>query len=135
MTPPMKCTGIPSPAWMDTVESINAAAEIYREKLPALMERTGAAVIGTQIAGVNVCVEDRSTWVVFHWFECPQKIGSVAKVSTLCSSNGQPQHQWDVHMRILRQADISEVREMAKQWGGPTPLKIREGLWYQVLTD
>jgi len=135
MTPAPKCTGAPAPEWMDSIGSIHEAAQVYKEKLPVLMERTGGTVIGTAVGGINVCVEDRSTGIVFHWFQEPQKIGAIAIVPTTCQSTPDAFHEWHVHMRILRRAKISEVRKMAKRWGGPAPLVIREGLWYCVMTD
>jgi hypothetical protein len=136
MTSEVKCSGPPAPEWMATVESIHEAAMQYRVKVPAIIQRTNAAVVGTQLDDLNICVEDRTTGVVFHWFDREQQIGSVAKVPTMCSSGpGRPHHKWTVHMRILRRAKISEVRKMARKWGGTTPLVLREGLWYQILTD
>ena len=135
MTPAPKCTGAPAPDWMASVDSIHEAAQVYKEKLPPLMDRTGGAVVGTAVGGINVCVEDRNTGVVFHWFSKLQKIGSVAQVPTMCAGVSDGDHRWIVYMRILRRAKISEVRKMAKRWGGPTPLVIREGLWYEVHCD
>ncbi len=134
MTSEVKCSGPPAPDWMATVESIHEAAKVPAQKLPAYMDRTGAVVVGTQINGVNVCVEDRSTGVVFHWFSEKQQVGSVAKIPTRCRDNTS-EHVWEVHMRILRRAKISEVRKMARKWGGATPLVLREGLWYAVFCD
>jgi len=73
--------------------------------------------------------------VVYHRCPEPVEIGGILPVPTVCMSNSLNPHQWIMHMRILRRAKISEVRKMARLWGGPTPLVKREGLWYEVHCD
>lgn len=127
-----QCTGPREPAWMATKESIDAVAAVYRQRVPAYMDRTGHCVLGGWLKGVLICVEDRSTGVVFRRFDKKQIPGEIIKTNWECVVNGQPNHTWPSTVRILRRARITKVRAMARHGVG---IKPDLGFWYEVHTD
>lgn len=128
-----KLTGPPAPTWMATQESIDAASQIYREKLPAYMDRSGGhCVLGSFTNGTLVAVEDRSTGVIFRRLGEKQEPGTVIVADWECATNGQPSHVWPHHVKVLRRARFPSVRKMARLGVG---LRPEPGLWYEVHSD
>jgi len=118
---------------METFESIDREAKLYsQQRRDELMARTGGWVTG---AVDGTWIEDRSTGVVLLRTETQHKAGDVTQLFPRIRGEGAGCTPIVIHFRILRAVTIEEVRALAAKYGGATPLPVRAGNWYQVLTD
>lgn len=124
---------IEAPAWMATKESIDRESALYsQERRDALLARTGGLVTG---AKDGTWIDDRSTGVVFLRSDGTHRVGEVIRLECHAASQGGELSKAVIYFRVLRVADIAEVRAMAAKRGGEIPPLVRPGNWYQVLTD
>ncbi len=128
--------GHAAPKWMDTFESIEAVACIYRQRVPPLVERLNGVLSFASVKdGIVVCIDDRMSGRVYCRCVDRQEPGDIIRREWKCRVNGSPDHSFTLHMLILRLAPAAEVRALANQNVAGMTIPIIDGYWYEVQVD
>jgi hypothetical protein len=119
--------------WMESFESIQAAAAPARRGIAALLDRNGNHAV--RISSRGTFVQDLAG-LVYFWFDRPQALGSIASRSISCDLHGAAPQMADIRVKVIRRAAFGEVKELwAKSECRPKIPLRRGGHWYEVHTD
>lgn len=124
-----------APVWMDTLESIEAAALTYKRCLPALLDQNAGHAITMGADGSNV--QDRMGRLFFRSsHKCAP--GEILRQGYTVWTNdpGTTTHQWMMHFRVIAPVTFAEVKKLASFCADKTMgARLRPGNWYEVHAD
>ena len=125
-------SGFPSPQWMETFESIHAAAELTNQRVQFLVDQNEGYIVSVAVDGHNACNRTGAIYV------CPftdAEVGSVICRDYDTMTHDGTKHRWSMRFKLVRKVERAEVEGLwlrCLQWPKP---HLRDGVWFEALTD
>lgn len=127
----MECSGHPSPAWMESFESIHDAARLTENRVQFLVETNDGFMVS--VADDQSNVQNRMG-AIYLRPDGDCQVGEVIKKDIEPRTYDGTKHRWTVHFKLVRAVDDSEVQALAGRSVNQRP-RLPKGRWFEAVTD